>query len=93
MPFWPCACAATLRPNMCAVSMIAFISSANICWLSPPAMLLLTPPVAANLMTSAPCEICSRTARRHSSAPLQLLVERSRTICVMSRLVLFEPSP
>ena len=35
MPFLPCACAATLRPNMCAVSMMAFISSANICWFEP----------------------------------------------------------
>jgi hypothetical protein len=37
-------------------------------------MLLFTPPVAANLITSAPCEICSRTARRQSSAPLHRFV-------------------
>ena len=36
-------------------------------------MLLFTPPVAVNLITSAPWEICRRTARRQSSAPLQVL--------------------
>jgi hypothetical protein len=30
-----------------------------------------TPPVAMNLITSAPSRICSRVARRQSSAPLQ----------------------
>ena len=92
MPSAPCACAATLRPNRCAVSTIAFISSSNSCWPSPPAMLLFTPPVAVNLMTSAPCEICSRTARRQSSAPLHRLDARDRRSSAMSRFVLLEGS-
>jgi hypothetical protein len=55
-------------------------------------MLLFTPPVAVNLMTSAPCEICSRVARRQSSAPLHRLNARDLLSSAMSRLVLLEAS-
>ena len=92
MPSAPWACAAALRPNRCAVSTMAFISSSNICWLSPPAMLLFTPPVAVNLITSAPCEICSRTARRQSSAPLQGWWRATARSSAMSRLALLAAS-
>ncbi len=55
-------------------------------------MLLFTPPVAVNLITSAPCEICRRTARRQSSAPLQVLVARDRRSSSMSRFTLLAAS-
>jgi hypothetical protein len=42
---------------MWAVSTIAFISSSKSCWPRPPATLDSTPPVAPNLITSAPWEI------------------------------------
>ena len=74
------------------MSTMAFISSSNSCWFSPPAMLLFTPPVAVNLITSAPWEICRRTARRQSSAPLQLLVARDRRSSSMSRFTLLAAS-
>ncbi len=47
-------------------------------------MRLLTPPVVAILITSTPRAIWRRTARRQSSAPSQVLPERSR--CVVKLL-------
>ena len=71
MPSPPWAWAVTWRPMRWAASTMAFSSSWVNCWPSPAAVLESTPPVAVILMTSAPRQTCSRTARRQSSAPEQ----------------------
>ena len=54
IPSVPCACAATVRPRKCASSINAFISSNVNCCAPTLVPLDRTPPVAQNLMTSAP---------------------------------------
>jgi len=63
MPPAPCAWAATLRPRPWAVSMMVRISSSTNCWSMPARMLERTPPVATNLMASAPKEIFCRMSQ------------------------------
>src|SRR5271170_1350275 len=73
MPSAPCACAATLRPSacaVCAVSTIAFISSRLYCASSGLSPSEMTPPVALNLITSAPHLMFSRTFAVTPSTPL-----------------------
>jgi hypothetical protein len=69
------------------------ISSSIICWARPPGTLERTPPLAAILITSTPKEIWLRTARRQSSAPLQVLMSRSAAISARSRLAPLRGSP
>ena len=54
IPAVPCACAATLRSSMRAVSTITRISSSVYCWLPAESVGDSTPPVAQILITSAP---------------------------------------
>ena len=81
IPSLPWAWAVALRPKAWAVSTMAFISSSNIWRPRPPATLDSTPPVAANLITWAPCDTWMRTARRQSSGPSQVLTACSRSNC------------
>src|SRR6266446_3718293 len=57
----PCACAATLRPSLCASSAMACISSSVYCGVPGWSPLLNTPPEAHILIRSAPYFTVSRT--------------------------------
>ncbi len=69
MPSAPCAWAATRRPARVASSTPARSSSGVSCVAPGEVPGVSTPPVAINLMTSAPARICSRTACTTSAGP------------------------
>ncbi len=69
MPSAPIACAAVRIPWLCASSTPARISSSVNWAMAGTEPLVSTPPVAMNLMQSAPSLRCSRTALRTSHGP------------------------
>ena len=69
IPCVPIACAAQRMPCVCASITPARSSSSLNCSIAGTAPLVRTPPVAMNLMQSAPALRCSRTARRTSHGP------------------------
>src|SRR5947209_2713109 len=77
MPCVPCACAAILRPAMCASSAAAFNSSGVNCGAPGLSPFESTPPVAMILITSTPYFTCARTTWRIWSTPSAMAKSRS----------------